>query len=163
MPEREPSAVGHQWRWGLNPPVRNQLYTYEPLLGIPRTTGKSEPRSVLIRNARLGEEFSLDRQGFQLVRQETAVHAFTIAQKWRWSTIRRSESCRRKPPVPRRLWSSTTRFATLNSRSMVEETLGSTSGHNDYTTKSGPRRVRDHLPAAEAEERLRHRLAKINA
>jgi hypothetical protein len=35
--------------------------------------------------------------------------------------------------------------------------------HNDYTAKSGPRRVRDHLPAAEAEERLRHRFAEINA
>ena len=26
--------------------------------------------------------------------------------------------------------------------------------HNDYTAKSAPRRVRDHLPAQEAEERL---------
>jgi hypothetical protein len=34
--------------------------------------------------------------------------------------------------------------------------------HNDYTAKSGPRRVLDHLPAAEAEERLRHRFAEIN-
>jgi hypothetical protein len=34
--------------------------------------------------------------------------------------------------------------------------------HNDYTAKAGPRRVRDHLPAAEAEGRLRHRFAEIN-
>jgi len=34
--------------------------------------------------------------------------------------------------------------------------------HNDYTAKSGPRRVRDHLPPAEAEERLQHRFAEIN-
>ena len=52
------------------------IYTFEPPPGIPRTTGKTEPRSVLIRNARLGEELSLDRQGFQLVRQETAVLDF---------------------------------------------------------------------------------------
>ena len=52
------------------------IYTYQPPPEIPRTTGKSEPRSVLIHNARLGEELSLDRQGFQLVRQETAVHDF---------------------------------------------------------------------------------------
>jgi hypothetical protein len=44
------------------------IYTYEPPAGIPKTTGKFEPRSVSIRNARLGEELSLDRQGFQLVR-----------------------------------------------------------------------------------------------
>src|SRR6266851_7070981 len=52
------------------------IYTYEPPPGIPKTTGKFESRSVLIRNARLGEELSLDRQGFQLVRQETAVRDF---------------------------------------------------------------------------------------
>ena len=34
--------------------------------------------------------------------------------------------------------------------------------HNDYTGKSGPRRVRDHLPPAEAVERLQHRFAEIN-
>ena len=34
--------------------------------------------------------------------------------------------------------------------------------HNDYTEKSGPRRVRDHLPPEEAAERLKHRFAEIN-
>ena len=34
--------------------------------------------------------------------------------------------------------------------------------HNDYTVKSGPQRVRDLLPEAEAKERLQHRFAMIN-
>lgn len=34
--------------------------------------------------------------------------------------------------------------------------------HNDYTEKSGPQRVRDLLPADEAEERLKKRFAIIN-
>ena|ERR1700756_2714564 len=34
--------------------------------------------------------------------------------------------------------------------------------HNDYSAKSGPRRVRDHLPAQEAEYRLRSRFGEIN-
>jgi len=34
--------------------------------------------------------------------------------------------------------------------------------HNDFTATSGPRRVRDHLPPAEANERLQHRFAEIN-
>jgi hypothetical protein len=33
--------------------------------------------------------------------------------------------------------------------------------HNDYSLKSGPRRVRDHVPE-EAEELLQHRVAEIN-
>jgi hypothetical protein len=52
------------------------IYTYDPPPGIPRTTGKSEPHSVLIHNARLEQQLSLDRQGFQLVRHETAVQDF---------------------------------------------------------------------------------------
>jgi hypothetical protein len=32
------------------------IYTYELPSGSPKTTGKVEPRSVLIRNPRLGEE-----------------------------------------------------------------------------------------------------------
>jgi len=52
------------------------IYTYEPPAGIPRMTGKSEPRSVLIHNARLAEGLSLDKQGFQLVSHETAVQDF---------------------------------------------------------------------------------------
>src|SRR5262249_2216572 len=35
-------------------------------------------------------------------------------------------------------------------------------GHNDYTEKSGPQRVRDLLPAAEAEQRLTRRFAEYN-
>jgi hypothetical protein len=34
--------------------------------------------------------------------------------------------------------------------------------HNDYTAKSGPRRVRDHLSGVEAEEALKHRFAEVN-
>ena len=52
------------------------MYTYGPSPGVPRTTGKSEAHLVLIRNARLTEELSLDWQGFQLIHQETAVRDF---------------------------------------------------------------------------------------
>src|SRR5215468_2832274 len=52
------------------------IYTYDPPPGVPRTTGKSEPHSVLIRNARLEQQLSLDHQGFQPVRHETALQDF---------------------------------------------------------------------------------------
>jgi hypothetical protein len=64
----------------------------------------------------------------------------------------------------RRRWScSIIRFATSNFRSGVRKTPGSTCGW--YTTiipRSPVHRVRDHLPDAEAQERLRHRFAEIN-
>lgn len=52
------------------------IYTYEPPAGTPHATGKTEPKPVVIRNARLESELSLDTKGFQLVRQSTAVHDF---------------------------------------------------------------------------------------
>jgi hypothetical protein len=60
---------------------RPVIYTYEPPPETSKTTGKFEPRSVLISNARLGEEPSLDRQGFQLVHQQPRYATFTIARK----------------------------------------------------------------------------------
>ena len=117
---------------GLNPPLRNQLYTYEPLLGIPRTTGKSEPRSVLIRNARLGEELSLDRQGFQLVRQETAVHDFYDRTEVEMVYYPEIGVLLKEATGAEKVVVFDHQFATLNSRSEVKETPGSTSGR--YTT-----------------------------
>jgi hypothetical protein len=55
------------------------IYTYEPPAGIPKTTGKFEPRSVSIRNARLGEELSLDRKGFNSFARKAQCATFTIA------------------------------------------------------------------------------------
>jgi len=48
----------------------------KPSSGIPRTTGASVAKNVLIHNARLAVELSLDKQGFELVRHETAVEDF---------------------------------------------------------------------------------------
>lgn len=52
-------------------------YAYEPPAGTPRSTGKFVAHSVPIRNAReVVRDLSLDKQGFQLTHQETAVRDF---------------------------------------------------------------------------------------
>ena len=140
------------------------IYTYEPPAGIPRTTGKFEPRSVLIRNARLGEELSLDRQGFQLVRQESAVRDFynrieveTVYYPEVELLLKKTTGAEKVVVFDHQVRNiELSRQGERNAREYVRMV------HNDYTAKSGPRRVRDHLPAAEAEGRLRHRFAEIN-
>jgi hypothetical protein len=73
IPER--SAVEATLNYLADASERPVLYTYDPPPGVPRMSGSFESRPVLIHNGRL-EESSLDQQGFQLVRQETAVHDF---------------------------------------------------------------------------------------
>lgn len=140
------------------------IYTYEPPPGVPRATGKSESHSVSIRNARLASDLSLDREGFQLVRQETKVRDF-------YDSAEVTETY--YPEIELLLKAATGAEKVVVFDHQVRNIELSKQGeknareyvwvvHNDYTAKSAPRRVLDHLPAAEAEERLQHRFAEIN-
>jgi hypothetical protein len=140
------------------------IYTYEPPPGTPRTTGKSEPHSVLIRNARLAEQLSLDRQGFQLVHHETAVHDFYDRAKVQEVYYPEVEQLLKKATGAEKVivFDHQVRNIQLFRRGEKQARDYASTVHNDYTAKSGPRRVRDHLPPEEAEERLQHRFAEIN-
>ena len=143
---------------------RPAIYTNEPPPGTLKMTGKFEPRSVVIRNARLGEEPSLDRQGFRLVHQQTAVRDFYDREEVEKVYYPEIEVLLKEATGAEKVVVFDHQVRNLelskqgerNAREYVRMV------HNDYTAKSGPRRVRDHLPAAEAEQRLRHRFAEIN-
>jgi hypothetical protein len=140
------------------------IYTYEPPPGTPRNTGKSEPHSVLIRNARLAEQLSLDRQGFQLVHHETAVQDFYDRAKVQEVYYPEVEQLLKKATGAEKVvvFDHQVRNIQLFRRGEKQARDYASTVHNDYTAKSGPRRVRDHLPPEEAEERLQHRFAEIN-
>jgi hypothetical protein len=140
------------------------IYTYEPPAGIPRMTGKSEPRSVLIHNARLAEGLSLDKQGFQLVSHETAVQDFYDREEVEKSYYPEIEALLKEATGAEKVvvFDHQVRNIELSKQGERDAREYVRTVHNDYTAKSGPRRVRDHLPAAEAEERLRYRFAEIN-
>jgi hypothetical protein len=140
------------------------IYTYEPSPGVPRTTGKPEAHSVLIRNARLAEELALDRQGFQLVHQETAVHDFYDRAEVEKVYYPEIEALLKEATGAEKvvIFDHQVRNIELSRQGEKDAREYVRTVHNDYTAKSGPRRVRDHLPAEEAEERLRHRFAEIN-
>jgi len=140
-------------------------YAYEPPAGTPRLTGKFVAHNVPIRNAReVVRDLSLDKQGFQLTHQETAVRDFYDQEE-----VKRTYY----PEIERLLKDATgaekvvvfdhqVRNVELAKRGEKNAREYGKTVHNDYTAKSGPRRVRDHLPPAEAEERLRNRFAEIN-
>jgi hypothetical protein len=140
------------------------IYTYEPPPGIPRTTGKSEPHSVLIRNGRLAEDLSLDRQGFVLVNHETAVRDFYDRNEVERVYYPEIEVLLKQATGAEKVvvFDHQVRNIQLFRRGEKQARDYASTVHNDYTAKSGPRRVRDHLPAEEAEERMQHRFAEIN-
>jgi hypothetical protein len=140
-------------------------YAYEPPPGTARQTGQFASQSVPIRNGRaLLDELSLDKHGFELVNHETAVSDF----------YDRDEVRRVYYPEIERLLKDATGASKVvifdhQVRCLPMAQRGERGAreygkvvHNDYTAKSGPRRVRDHLPPAEADEALNHRFAEIN-
>jgi hypothetical protein len=146
-------------------PEKPVIYTYEPPPGIPRATGKSEPHSVPIRNARLAGDLSLDRQGFQLIRQETEVQDFYDPAEVKEVYYPEVEFLLKKATGAEKVvvFDHQVRNIQLSKQGAKNAREYVWVVHNDYTAKSGPRRVLDHLAAAEAEGRLRHRFAEINA
>jgi hypothetical protein len=143
---------------------RPAIYTYEPPPGTPKTTGKFEQRSVVVRNARLGEEPPLDLQGFRLVHQQTAVRDFYDREEVEKVYYPEIEVLLKEATGAEKVvvFDHQVRNVELSKQGERNAREYVRMVHNDYTAKSGPRRVRDHLPAAEAEQRLRHRFAEIN-
>jgi hypothetical protein len=138
-------------------------YNYEPPAGVPVRTGESEEHWVKIRNARpLIGQLSLDREGFVLLRHQSAVQNFYDAE----------EIARVYYPECERVIKEATGAARVVAFDhIVRNAAMSVKGnaikipakrvHDDYTAWSAPQRVRD-LMGAEAEELLKHRFAIIN-
>ncbi len=140
-------------------------YNYEPPPGMPLRSGRYEPQQVAIRNGRtLADAPSLDREGFALLRERSAVGNFYDA----------AEVERVYYPEVERLLTAATGAAkvvifdhtvrnTAPEKQVGRQVRGAAARvHNDYTETSAPQRVRDLLPPAEAEARLKRRYAEIN-
>lgn len=140
-------------------------YQYTPPPGVPQTTRESDPRTVAIYDGRpLAREFSLDLQGFTLIEHQSAVTDFYDEQQ-----VRKIYYPEMEQLVKNFTGAAKTLVFDHIVRSVPKLKRGeqgvkppATAVHNDYTLKSAPQRVRDLLPAAEAEELLKHRFAVIN-
>jgi hypothetical protein len=140
-------------------------YNYGPPPGMPLRSGRYEPQRVTVRNGRaLADAPSLDREGFALRREPTAVANF----------YDEAEVKRVYYPEIERLLKAATGAAkvvifdhTLRNTAPEKQVGNQVRGpasrvHNDYTERSAPQRVRDLLPPEEATSRLERRYAEIN-
>jgi hypothetical protein len=92
-------------------------YRIDPPPGVPRWNATDDPHDVTIEDARGREaEFTLDRNGFALVKAPTAVADFYSPKRSRTSTTRKSSVCCATDWAPAASSSSTTMCATRRGR-----------------------------------------------
>ena len=139
--------------------------TYNPPngTGVPRRIGNYRDFPVRIHDARpIARDLSLDRQAFILTHHDTAVRDFYDKEEVRAAYEPEVEALIKRETGAAKVvvFDHTVRTADR----AVERGLRAPvrSVHNDYTEKSGPQRVRDLLPPAEAELRLKKRFAEYN-
>lgn len=153
---------------GLNYLVPNgeKPYSYNyspPPEGKPQRSGTYAPHIVAVHNARpLARHLSLDKQGFELLTHKTRVHDLYDESALRTLYYPEMERLVADATGASRVvvFDHTLRNGAENRAAGIREPVQRV--HNDYTVKSGPQRVRDLLPAADAERLLQHRFAIIN-
>lgn len=140
------------------------VYMYERPDGVQPIEERHEPHQVAIHSARpVLETLSLDAQGFAVTHGTTAVRDFDDPEELKRvydaevaSLVIARTGARRALVFDHTIRRINGDDASASSRAPVHIV------HNDYTIKSGPQRVRDLLPAGEAERALKHRFAIIN-
>ena len=133
--------------------------------GVSRWDSQHEARAVAIHDGRAAAEpFDLDREGFALVRHDTAVTDFyddaeieTVYEAEVEKLVKEVTGARRVVVFDQTRRSDS---VALREAKGIREPAGNV--HNDYTARSGPQRVRDLLPAGEAEALLQRRFAIVN-
>ncbi len=131
---------------------------------VTENTGKYQAHEVAINNGRLyNGVFSLDKEGFLLVRHETKVKDFYSDEEVKRVYYPEIEQLVKQCTGAARVlvFDHTVR---VESESLREEKFASRpvrSVHNDYTEWSGPQRVRDLLPKDEAEALIKKRFSVI--
>lgn len=158
-----PDVVEADVTYLLDDGKRPANYAYPPPPGVPQRTGIPDVRRVQIQNARqLPELPTLDTYGFERHVHRTAVTDFSSEDQIRTVYYREAEAILRQATGAEKvvIFDHTLRSSAQDRGEAVREPVRYV--HNDQTFVSGPRRVRDHLPADEAEAWLRRRFAIIN-
>jgi len=136
-----------------------ERYVDEVPAGVVPFEGIDDPHDMRIEDARGRQaEFTLDRNGFQLVKAPTEVRDFYDRAHVKAVYYPEVERLLRDVLGASRVvvFDHNTRNA-----SMPGQSIPSRQVHNDHTINSAPRRVRDHL-GAEADELLQHRFGVVN-
>ena len=145
---------------------RPRYYAYEPGPGDPAPNMVHEAHTMRIHDMRpITSEIGLDRHGFALVEQRSAVRDFWDDDEVRRVYYPEAERVIKQVTGASRVFIfdhlQRRRITGLQDRAPGGPRQPATRVHVDHTAKSGPQRVRDLLPD-EAEELLKGRVQVIN-
>jgi hypothetical protein len=143
-----------------------RTYTFDPPPGEPRSTVLPEPHVLPVFDGRLvAKNFSLDREGFQLVRHPTVVRNFYDDEEVRRVYYPAVEAFLRATLKADRvvIFDHTVRKRVDGASDIrgAGPRQPATRVHVDQTVTSGANRVREHVPE-EADELLKGRVQVIN-
>lgn len=143
-----------------------RTYAFDPPPGQPKSTALPEPHQVPVFDGRsISDSFSLDREGFALVRHPTAVRDFYNDEEIRKVYYPAAESFIRATLRADRvvIFDHTVRRRVDGAADIrgAGPRQPATRIHVDQTDASGANRVREHLPA-EADELLKGRVQVVN-
>jgi len=150
------TATLHYLKRGPEKPVR---YVNDPPPGVPQWNGIDDPHEIRIEDGRGREqEFTLDRNGFALVKAPSQVSDFYSDEEIKRTYYPEVEQLLRDKIGASRvvIFDHTVRNAARQGAREPSRRV-----HNDHTIDSAPRRVRDHLGDA-AGELLKHRFGVVN-
>jgi hypothetical protein len=139
-------------------------YAYDPPAGVPRRSGKYLTQTVGIYNGReMLSKLSLDTNGFVLREHETAVRDFYDPDEVTSVYYPEVERLIKRVTGAERVvvFDHIVRNPVLAERGEKGARGPAKFVHNDYSFRSAPGRVRDHLPE-EADRLLTNRFAEIN-
>jgi len=139
-------------------------YAFPPPPGVATSTRRNDPRTVTVRDARpVADHLSLDRQGFILTHHATWVKNFYDQQEVHEVYYPEIEKLLKEKTGAARVLVFDHQVRCLpKAQAGVDHAREPVRAvHNDYTIRSGRRRVSDHL-REEAAELVRHRFAEIN-
>jgi hypothetical protein len=140
-------------------------YEFDPPAGVPRRSASYRDYPVQIRNARnLKHPPTLDEQGFALRQHLTRVVNFYDEAEVKsvyYAELKQlvKDTTGASSVV---VFDHTVRGNSESSRSGTRIHEPVSRVHNDYTAGSALRRVRDVVPAEDAERLLRHRIVEVN-
>lgn len=140
-------------------------YPDQQLPSGARMTGTYEDRLVTINDGRaIRDSLSLDQQGFLLLDNPSRVKNFYDEDELKAVCYPEVEALLRQLTGGNKvvIFDHTIRVEDLGKRTERNVRAPVPSVHNDYTDWSAPKRIRDLLPAAEAEERLKGRYLFLN-
>ncbi len=165
MPTRGLPAVEAELNFMLPSDEKPQVLMSVNHAELNRRTGEFQPAQLSIADARaLAEPPKLDREGFALVKSETAVADFynedAITKIYYPEVVDLLKQATGASEV--HIFDHTLRVEDEAKRRAHGTRLPVSIVHNDYTEKSGPERVRDLLEPGKAERFLAHRFSMVN-